>query len=464
MTGTDDEVRENGRRPDPRVAGLTPEFVDEVRDALDRGQPERVRALVTPLGYADLADLLEPLDRRERAALIQAIHDSFDPTVLTELDDSVRLDVVEQFSTADLAAAIAKLESDDALYLIETLDDERRIAVMQAMPAAFRAILEQGLSYPESSAGRLMQRDVVAVPEYWTVGQTVDYLRAHPDLPDEFYDIFLIDPRFRVTGVVPLSRVLRSRRAVALLELKQKELRTFPAEADQEEVARAFQRYALFSAPVVGADGGLLGVITVDDVVDVIEEEAEDDILKLGGVSEDDTYVPILRTALRRLPWLAINLFTALLGAFVIAQFEATIAGLVALAALMPMVAGMGGNAGTQALTVTVRALATGEIAGAGAWRALRKELAVGALNGITFLVAGAALALVWLGEPVLAAVFGVALLINLIVAGLIGATVPMLLDRLGQDPAVASGVFLTTVTDVVGFFVFLGLASLFLL
>jgi magnesium transporter len=443
---------------------LTEALMAEVRGALAADNAVLAAALAVPLHAADLADLLERLNQGERFALIGALGPGFDPDTLAYLDDFVRDQVLDALGPEAAGKVLAELETDDAVEILGDLDEEEQAAILAALPLPEREAIEQGLAFPEYSAGRLMQRDVVAVPEYWTVGQTVDYLRAHPDLPDEFYDIFLIDPRFRVTGAVPLSRVLRSRRAVPLLELKQKELRTFPAEADQEEVARAFQRYAMVSAAVVGGDGRLLGVITVDDVVDVIEEEAEDDILKLGGVSEDDTYVPILQTTLRRLPWLGINLFTALLGAFVIAQFEATIAGLVALAALMPMVAGMGGNAGTQALTVTVRALATGEIAGAGAWRALRKELAVGALNGVTFLVAGAALALAWLGEPVLAAVFGFALLVNLVVAGLVGATVPLLLDRLGQDPAVASSVFLTTVTDVVGFFVFLGLASLFLL
>jgi magnesium transporter len=443
---------------------LSEALVAEVRDALAAGEAVLAAALATPLHAADLADLLERLDRDGRFALIGALGPGFDPDTLAYLDDFVRDQVLDALGPEAAGKVLAELETDDAVEILGDLDEEEQAAILAALPLPEREAIEQGLAFPEYSAGRLMQREVVAVPEYWTVGQTVDYLRAHPDLPDEFYDIFLIDPRFRVTGVVPLSRVLRSKRAVPLLDLKQKELRTFPAEADQEEVARAFQRYALVSAPVVASDGRLLGVVTVDDVVDVIEEEAEDDILKLGGVSEDDTYVPILQTTLRRLPWLGINLFTALLGAFVIAQFEATIAGLVALAALMPMVAGMGGNAGTQALTVTVRSLATGELAGGGGWRAFRKELAVGALNGVAFLVAGAALALVWLGEPVLAAVFGVALLVNLVVAGVVGATVPMLLDRLGQDPAVASGVFLTTVTDVVGFFVFLGLASLFLL
>ena len=309
-----------------------------------------------------------------------------------------------------------------------------------------------------------MQREVVAVPEYWNVGQAIDFLRAKPDLPDDFYDIFLVDPRFRVVGDVPLSRLLRSRRATPLVEIKYKELRTFAADTDQEEVARAFRRYALVSAPVVDADGRLLGAITVDDVVDVIDEEAEDDILKMGGVSEDDTYVPALQTSFKRLPWLGVNLFTALLGAFVIAQFEASIARLVALATLMPMVAGMGGNAGTQALTVTVRSLAAGEITKGNAWRAMRKEFAVGLLNGGTFLVAGGMLALLWYRQPVLAAVFGAALLLNLVVAAILGSTIPLVMHRLGQDPAVASSVFLTPVTDAVGFLAFLGLATLFLL
>ncbi|HEX6015706.1 MAG TPA: CBS domain-containing protein, partial [Geminicoccaceae bacterium] len=299
---------------------LSEALVAEVRDALAAGDAVLAAALATPLHAADLADLVERLDRDERFALIGALGPGFDPDTLAYLDDFVRDQVLDALGPEAAGKVLAELETDDAVEILGDLDEEEQAAILAALPLPEREAIEQGLAFPEYSAGRLMQREVVAVPEYWTVGQTVDYLRAHPDLPDEFYDIFLIDPRFRVTGVVPLSRVLRSKRAVPLLELKQKELRTFPAEADQEEVARAFQRYALVSAPVVAGDGRLLGVITVDDVVDVIEEEAEDDILKLGGVSEDDTYVPILQTTLRRLPWLGINLFTALLGAFVIAQ------------------------------------------------------------------------------------------------------------------------------------------------
>ena len=443
---------------------LTDALVDEVREAVAAGNADLIAGLTGPLHAADLADLLERLTREERFAVIGALGPSFDAETLAYLDEFVRDQVIEALGPQATGEVLAQLETDDAVEILADFDEAEQAEILAALPLPERQAIEQGLAFPEWSAGRLMQREFVAVPDYWTVGQTVDYLRAHPDLPADFYDIFLIDPRFKVVGDVPLSRLLRSRRAVALGDIKYKELRTFPAETDQEEVARAFHRYALVSAPVVDADGRLLGVITVDDVVDVIDEEAEDDILKLGGVSADDTYVPALQTSLKRLPWLGVNLFTALMGVFVITQFEGTIAKLVSLAALMPMVAGMGGNAGTQALTVTVRALAAGEITAATAWRALRKELAVGAVNGVTFLMAGGALAFAWFHDPVLAAVFGSALLINLVVAAAVGTTVPLVLNRLGQDPAVSSSVFLTAITDVVGFFAFLGLASLFLL
>lgn len=452
-----DEVR-------PAPLELTDALVAEVRDALADANPVLASALAQPLHPADLADLLERLDPQERVGLIAALGPGFDPETLTYLDDFVRDQVLEALGPEAVGLAVAQLDTDDAVEVLADLDEAEQAAILAALPLPDRAAIEQGLAFPEYSAGRLMQRDAVAVPEYWTVGQAVDYLRARPDLPDEFYDIFLIDPGFRVVGAVPLSRVLRNRRAAPLRELKLKEMRAFPAETDQEEVARAFRRYGLVTAPVVDAGGRLLGRITIDDVVDVIDEEAEDDILKLGGVSEADTYVPTLRTAFRRLPWLGVNLFTAMIGALVIAQFEGTIERLVSLAALMPMVAGMGGNAGTQALTVTVRSLAAGEVRKGNRWRTIRKEITVGLLNGVTFLIGGAVFALVWLGQPVLAAVFGAALLINLATAAVVGTTVPMVLERLGQDPAVASSVFLTAITDVVGFFVFLGLATLFLL
>ena len=443
---------------------LTDALVAEVRDAVAAGNPDLVAALTGTLHAADLADLLQQMSRDERVAVIGSLGPSFDAETIAYLDEFVRDQVLEVLGPEATGEVLAQLETDDAVEILADFDEQQQAEILASLPPPERSAIEQGLAFPEWSAGRLMQREVVAVPEYWTVGQAIDWLRAKPDLPDDFYDVFLVDPRFRVVGDVPLGRLLRSRRAVPLVDIRYKELRSFQAETDQEEVARAFSRYALVSAPVVDGDGRLLGVITVDDVVDVIGEEAEDDILKLGGVSEDDTYVPALQTSLRRMPWLGVNLFTALLGAYVITQFEGTIARLVSLAALMPLVAGMGGNAGTQALTVTVRSLAAGEITKGNAWRAIRKEIAVGLLNGGTFLIAGAALVLLWFGEPVLAAVFGAALLFNLVVAAALGVTVPLLLHRLGQDPAVASSVFLTPMTDAIGFLAFLGLASLFLL
>jgi magnesium transporter len=443
---------------------LSDSLIAEVRDAIAADNADLVAALTGTLHAADLAGLLQRLSRDERFAVIAALGPAFDAETLAYLDEFIRDQVIEALGPEATGEVLAQLETDDAVEILADFDEAEQAEILASLPLPERAAIEQGLAFPEWSAGRLMQREVVAVPDYWNVGQTVDYLRAHPDLPEDFYDIFLIDPRFRVVGDVPLSRVLRSKRATPLVDLKYKELRSFPAETDQEEVARAFRRYALVSAAVVDAEGRLLGVITVDDVVDVIDEEAEDDILKLGGVSEDDTYVPALQTSLKRLPWLGVNLFTALMGVFVITQFEGTIAKLVALAALMPMVAGMGGNAGTQALTVTVRALAAGEITAATGWRTLRKELTVGLVNGLTFLIAGGGLAFAWFRDPVLAAVFGSALLINLVIAAVVGTTVPIVLDRLGQDPAVSSSVFLTAITDVVGFFAFLGLATMFLL
>jgi magnesium transporter len=309
-----------------------------------------------------------------------------------------------------------------------------------------------------------MQRELVAAPEFWTVGQTIDYLRTKPDLPDDFYDIYIINPRFQPVGSIPVSKVLRSKRGVLLTELKLKELHLVSVNTDQEEVAFMFRQYGLVSAPVVDPSNRLLGVITVDDVVHVLEEEAEEDILGLAGVQEGDIFASPWQTGLRRFPWLLVNLGTAILASIVIAQFEDAIEKVVALAVLMPIVASMGGNGGTQTVTVVVRALATREITAANALRVLGKELVVGSLNGVLFLITGVLVAVLWFGDPMLGVLFGIALLITLIFAGLAGVAIPIVFDRLGVDPAVASGVFMTTVTDVVGFLSFLGLASLYLL
>jgi magnesium transporter len=452
--------------PAPPTAGhVAPsdELIRQVREALDRGAADRAAELAGSLHVADQADLIEQLGREERVALTDALKPGLNPELLTHLDDSVRGEVLDLLGPKEAGEAIAQLESDDAVEVLQDLDPDEQIALLATLPLPDRAAVEQGLAFPEDSAGRLMQRELVAVPEFWTVGQAIDYLRAKPDLPDEFFEIYIINPRFEPVGSIPLSRVLRSKRGILLRELGVNELHRIPVAMDQEEVGFQFRQYGLVSAPVVNEAGRLLGVITVDDVVHVIEEEAEEDILKLGGVQETDIFAPPVQSSLHRFPWLLINLGTAILASIVIALFEKTIQQFVALAVLMPIVASMGGNGGTQAVTLVVRALATREITPANALRVFGKELLVGGLNGLLFLAIGVVVAVVWFANPLLGALFGAALLITLIFAGIAGAAIPIAFERFGFDPAVASGVFLTSVTDVVGFLSFLGLATMFL-
>jgi magnesium transporter len=449
--------------PEGRI-GLSDQLVLTVEEALEEGEVERAADLTASLHAADQADLLEQLGHEERTTLVAELKQKLDPELLTHLGETIREEVLEQLSPEETGAAIAQLSTDDAIEVLGDLDEAEQAAILQTLPMPERAALEQGLTYPEDSAGRLMQRELVAAPEFWTVGQTIDYLRVKPDLPDDFYDIYIVNPRFEPVGSIPLSKVVRSRRGVLLTELKLKELHLIPFDMDQEEVGFLFRQYGLVSAPVVDPNGRLLGVITVDDVVHVIEEEAEEDILKLGGVPEADIFAPPLRTSMHRAPWLLVNLGTASLAALVVAQFEATIRDIVILAALMPVVVSLGGNAGIQALTVTVRALALKQITRTNTLRILGKELLTAGLNGVILLLAGALLVLGWLGEADLAVVFGAGVIMTIVVASLAGVTVPIALDRIGLDPAVSSSVFVTTIADVFGFFAFLGLAALYLL
>jgi magnesium transporter len=444
-----------------------PERVAVVREALAAGDTERVRDCVLPLHYADVADLIEELSSEDRAALIGILGPELDPDVLPMLDEGVREEVIGLMGPREVAAALGELDTDDAVEVIQALEEPLREEVLEAVSAEERAVLEEGLTYPEESAGRLMQRELVAVPADWTVGQTIDHLRGvaerdDEELPDEFYDVFVVDEARRLQGSVSLSRVLRSKRPINLRELMTTELRSVPVTMDQEEVARLFRQYDLASAPVVDAAGRLVGVITIDDVVDIIHEEAEEDILLLGGVWETDLYRAAIDTAKSRFPWLAVNLATALIAANVIGLFEATIEQVVALAVLMPIVASMGGNAGTQTMTVAVRALATRELTVGNALRIVWKEALVGGFNGILFALLIGIVAWLWFGNPAIGAVMAAAMIINLMVAGFAGVAIPLVLTRGGIDPAVASPVFLTTLTDVVGFFAFLGLATMF--
>ncbi len=441
----------------------------DVVEALATGDGARVKDLIAPLHYADVADLLEHLSAEERHALIDVIRDDFDAEILSELDETVRDEIIEWLGIADVAAAVAELESDDAVQIIEELDEAEQQKVLEAIPAGERTLIEEGLAYPEDSAGRLMQRELVTVPSFWNVGQTIDFMRQSADLeedalPSVFYDIFVVDPVHKPVGAVPLSRLLRTRRPVPVTEIMDAEMKLIPVETDQEDVAFLFRQRDLVSAPVVDDGGRLVGAITIDDVVDVIHEELEEDIMRMGGVREDDLYDAAVDTTRSRFSWLVVNLATAVLASIVIGLFEATIEQIVALAVLMPIVASMGGNAGTQTMTVAVRALAMKELTPTNTMRVIGKELLVGGFNGILFAALTGGVAWVWFGSPALGVVIALAMIINMVVAGLAGTTIPLVLERAGIDPAVASGVVLTAITDVVGFFGFLGLAALILL
>lgn len=439
-----------------------------VSDALAALDLEKVRNVVEELHYADLADLIERLDKEQRDQLVDVIREELDPEVFSELDETVRERVFEVLGDEHVADAISELDSDDALYVLEEMDEERQKQLLDQIPEEDRTLIEEGLSYPEDSAGRLMQREVVTVPNHWNVGQCIDFMRrmaeeSEDELPRIFYDIFVIDAKRHPTGAISLSNLLRTRRQVPVSEVMEEDMHEIDVTMDQEDVAFLFRQRDLVSAPVIDIDGRLVGAITIDDVVDVIHEEHEEDFMRLGGVIEDDLYEAAISTTRARFSWLVINLLTAILASIVIGLFDATIQQAVALAVLMPIVASMGGNAGTQTLTVTVRALATKELTPSNAYRVISKEVIVGCFNGIAFAVLSGLVAWIWFESSMLGIVIASAMVINMVVAGFAGTSIPILLERYGADPAIASSVFLTTVTDVVGFFAFLGLAAIIL-
>jgi magnesium transporter len=442
---------------------IRPEFLHAVVAALDAGEAAKLRDLALPLHEADLADLIELLRPEQRTMLIATLGEDFDAATLPELDEAVRDQLLETMPSEQVAEALQQLDSDDAVYVIEDLDKEEQTDILAKLPHFERLALERSLEYPEDSAGRIMQTDLIAVPPFWSVGQTIDYMREAEDLPDRFYELFVVDPAYHLLGSVALNSLLRAKRPTSIDAVTERDIHPIPVEADQEAVARQFERYNLTSAPVVDGGGRLVGVITADDIVEVVQEEASEDILRMGGVAGERVSDSVWRTASHRFTWLFANLITAILASFVISLFEATIEQMVALAVLMPIVASMGGNAGTQTMTVAVRALATQDIGPANALRVVWRESAVGLLNGLLFAVIMAAIAFFWFGSDKLGLVIGVAMVVNLLAAALAGILIPLGLDALGLDPAIASGVFVTTVTDVVGFFAFLGLAALWL-
>lgn len=438
---------------------LKKDFVRKVRDALEAGEDDRVYELVEPLHPADVADLFELLDADERPVLAAAISDLMGSEVFAELNDHVRELMVEALPAETIADIAEQLDTDDAVAMLEDLDEDDQQAVLAEMEPEDRAAIESALSYPEETAGRLMSRDFVAVPEHMTVGNLIDFLRDGRELANEFWEVFIVDTRFHPIGTCQLSWILRTPRNIALTDVMKRDQTLIPVLMDQEEVALRFQKYALISAAVTDDDGRLVGQITVDDIVHIIQEEAGEDVLLLSGAGDGDVNEPIRESYVSRVRWLVANLITALLGATIISSFGGAIEKLVALAALSPMVASIGGNAGTQTMAVAVRAIATNQLTRANTWRVLWRELRVAMLNGATVaLLIGAATAVVF-ANPLLGLVIGTAVVVNIITAGLAGVLVPVTLDRLGQDPAVASSVFVTMITDSMGFFVFLGLA-----
>ncbi|MDP3401928.1 MAG: magnesium transporter [Brevundimonas sp.] len=443
---------------------LTASFVEKVVDAADDGDGLRLRGLLEDLHPADVADLMGFLTVEHRGVVVLWLPPELLAATLPELDDGIREEVLERVPHLTLAEALQELDSDDAAAVVEDLEDDRRERVLAAMPDLDRAAIENSLGYAEDSAGRLMQREVMAAPQFWSVGDTIDHVRAQgEELPELFFDIYVVDPLNRPVGGVAVSQLLRAPRSAALTDLMEP-INEIAVDQDQEEVAYVFEKYHLISAPVIDSAGRLVGQITVDDIVNIIQEENREDILRLAGVSDEDRGSSISEIVRGRVPWLAINLGTAVLGASVISWFGATIEQIIALAVLMPIVSAIGGNAGTQSLTVTVRALATRELNRSNAVRTFWRELAVGLANGLVLSPLIGVAAALWSGDWRIGAVIATAMVLNLIVAATVGVLTPLTLSRLKFDPAVSSAVFVTATTDFFGFLIFLGLATLVLL
>jgi magnesium transporter len=441
---------------------IRPEFIERVRDAIERSEAEAVQALAGDLHESDTGALIEALDQDMRARFVALMGREFDFTALTEVDDKVREEILEELPSTTVAEGVRDLDSDDAAYILEDLPKEEQAEVLEKLPPDERGPLERILLYPEESAGRRMQTEFIAVPPVWTVGDAIDHMRETIDLPDRFFELYVVDDSRKLLGAIGLDRLLRTKRPVPVSELMDPDRRRVLATEDREEVARMFERYNLVAAPVVDETERLVGVLTFDDIVDVIEEEADEDIRALGGVNRTEELSDSVWTIVKgRFPWLFANLLTALLASWVIRQFEDAIGQMVALAVLMPIVASMGGNAGTQTMTVAVRALATRDLGDTNSWRVVRREFMVGIINGLCFAVIMGAIAATWFQVADLGLVIGLAMICVLAAAAIGGIIIPLGLIRFGVDPALASGPFVTTVTDVVGFFSFLGIATL---
>jgi magnesium transporter len=465
MSGIDDREWDrdpHAREPETELDEddrLKPEFVRDVLELVQAGEDEAARERIGRLHHADIADLFELVSDEDRPQLASVLGDMLSPDVIAEMNEHVREQLIDLLAPEQVAEIASELDTDDAVSIIEDMEADEQKAVLEAMEPEDRAAIEDALSFPEETAGRLMQRDLVAVPEHVTVGDVIDRLREDIVLTTDFWEIFIVDPMHRPVGTCQLSWILRTPRDIAISDVMKREQTLIPVDMDQEEVALRFQKYALISAAVVDKAGRLVGVITVDDVVHIIQEEAGEDILRLSGAGDGDINEPIAETYSARVRWLVANLGTALVASTIVGVFGGAIEQMVALAALMPIVAGVGGNAGTQTLAVTVRALAMNQLTDSNSWRAVFREMKIALLNGGTIaLIAGIATAL-WFSNPMLGGVIAAAMVTNIFVAGVAGVAIPLLLDRLDQDPAVASSIFVTMTTDSMGFLAFLGLA-----
>ena len=438
--------------------------INLITDYVNQSKDIDLQNHIKELHNADIADILHNLDPEIRIVFIEKIKSNFDPEILTYLNDSLRDEIVEELDVKQLASNSKTLEIDDAVDLVEDFEKSDQNTFLENIEENERKLIEEGLNYPEDSAGRLMQRNFVSFEDSWNVGQAIDNLRQNKkNLPEDFYEIYLINNDKRISGTVPLGRLMGSKREINLSDIKNKKTRKIKVNIDQEEVAFLFNKYGLVSAPVINENEEIIGSITVDDVVDVIEEEREEDILKLGGVGQTDIYDAVINTTRLRFSWLFLNLLTAIIASFVISFFQTSIEKVVALAVLMPIVASMGGNAGTQTLTVSVRALAIKELNPTNAMKIVLKETFIGGINGIIFAIITSLVSMYWFQDMMLGLIIGLAMVLNLILAGFAGTIIPLTLDKFKIDPALASGVILTTITDVFGFLSFLGLASIFL-
>ena len=440
------------------------EFINTFSEKIQSNDIQFVNQTLKDLHESDVANLIENLSNETRTKLIEIEAFNIDPDIFIELNESIQSEVLQLLSIDSIINIIKRLESDDMIQILENLEKDKKNFVLEKLPPKDRFLLEEGLSYPEDSAARIMQREFTAVPSNWSVGQTIDYLRENKDLPNEFLEIFVVNNDFKPVGTVSSSRVLRASRDAKMNSIMEEMPVLIPVNMDKEEVGHTFENYSLVSAGVVNKDNKLVGMITADDVVTVVQEEAEEDVLRLAGVGNEEITDSVIVKTKRRFNWLLLNLFTALLATWVISNFGASIEKMVALAFLMPIVASMGGNAGMQTLAVTIRAIATKELSSSNFSRVVGKEFIIGVLNGIIFAIITGVIVQFWFKETNLSLLIGVSMILNMIVAGLFGILVPVSLKKINIDPALASSVFVTTITDVIGFLSFLGLGSYYFL